>query len=830
MHTIHSGILSLMLIGFLGFFATEAYAVPVSGKVFTDKSVALPFASVMVKGTTIGVTANSEGGYRLDLAPGEYTLICQHVGYERREKIIQVASDPLTINFVLQELDLTMDEIVIKPGGEDPAYAIIRQAIARREFHKQQTGSFQCNVYIKGLIRLRKYPKTFLGQRIDLEDGDTSGNKIIFLSETLARYNFNGPDQQKVEVLSTRVSGQTNGFGFSNPQLVSLYENNVTLSRTLNPRGFVSPIAENALQFYQYKYEGAFFEDGKQVNRIRVTPKRSYEPLFSGIVNILENSWNIHSVDLFLSKSSQLELLQSVRIQQLYVPVNNDTWMLNSQTIFPEANQFGFDAFGHFTTHYSDYVLEPNRDRKFFDRTVLRYEKESNKRSLAYWDSLRPLPLLADELNDFRRKDSIEKRKLDPKYLDSLDRRQNRLTPVGFVLNGQYLQRRSRELTYYYEPFLKSFGFNTVEGWFMRPALTIRKDFEGRKSLSISPVLRYGFGNGHLNPYLTVSYRYGEKYVNEINVSGGKRIYQFNNANPIPAFLNTFQTLFNGYNYLKIYEARFLGVNYVKGAGAGFTIDAGIQFQRRTPLENTDTSTFWGRSENKENLTPNYPTEISQSNISPHEALVATISLRYRPGSRYVELPDRTINIGSKYPLFVLSYDRGINKLFGSDVEFDRWRFSMEDDLNFKLAGEMKYRLVLGGFLSTTRVELPDYQHFNGNRVLNATPYLNSFQLAPYYDRSNMDDFFAIAHLEHHFNGALTNKIPMVRKANLRLVVGTNAFYTRTDRYYVEFFAGIDNIFKIFRFDYVIAYRDGRYFDGGFKLGIKAFRTLFEDD
>jgi hypothetical protein len=168
--------------------------------------------------------------------------------------------------------------------------------------------------------------------------------------------------------------------------------------------------------------------------------------------------------------------------------------------------------------------------------------------------------------------------------------------------------------------------------------------------------------------------------------------------------------------------------------------------------------------------------------------------------------------------------------VFGSDVEFDRWRFSIEDNINLRLAGELRYKFVAGGFISTARVELPDYQHFNGNRVLAATPYLNSFQLAPYYDRSNKDDFFAVAHIEHHFNGALTNKIPLIRRANLRLVAGTNTFYTRSDKYYAEFFFGIDNIFKIFRIDYAFAYRDGRYFDNGIKIGIKAFRTLFEDD
>jgi hypothetical protein len=171
-----------------------------------------------------------------------------------------------------------------------------------------------------------------------------------------------------------------------------------------------------------------------------------------------------------------------------------------------------------------------------------------------------------------------------------------------------------------------------------------------------------------------------------------------------------------------------------------------------------------------------------------------------------------------------------LRNVLGSDVEFDRWRFSIQQNVNMKLAGEFRYKVVMGGFISASNVELPDYQHFYGNQVLVATPYLNSFQLAPYYDRSNKDKFFAIAHIEHHFNGLLTNKIPLVKKLNLRLVAGSNAFYTRSDKYYLEFFAGIDNIFKIIRVDYVFAYRDNRYFDNGIKIGIRGFSTLFEDD
>ncbi len=85
------------------------------------------------------------------------------------------------------------------------------------------------------------------------------------------------------------------------------------------------------------------------------------------------------------------------------------------------------------------------------------------------------------------------------------------------------------------------------------------------------------------------------------------------------------------------------------------------------------------------------------------------------------------------------------------------------DNMNLKLAGEFKYKVSVGGFLNNKRVDIPDYQHFNGNQFYTIWKYLDAFQLAPYYKYSNTENFYIVAHVEHHFNGLLTNKIPPVQ-------------------------------------------------------------------
>ena len=82
--------LALLLFPLMFFSFTRSAAASVSGTVTDDKGNVLPYSSVFVKGTTIGVTANQEGRFSLDLAPGSYTLVCQYVGYERQEKKIGI--------------------------------------------------------------------------------------------------------------------------------------------------------------------------------------------------------------------------------------------------------------------------------------------------------------------------------------------------------------------------------------------------------------------------------------------------------------------------------------------------------------------------------------------------------------------------------------------------------------------------------------------------------------------------------------------------------------------------------------------------------------------
>jgi hypothetical protein len=823
---------------FLFFIFHTAYAVRISGTITDDKGNLLPFASVFIKGSSQGTTSNNSGKYFMDLPAGNYTIVCQYVGYARQEKIITINTEPVSLDFQLSIQQTTLKEVTIKPGGEDPAYEIIRHAIKKRKSYEYPLDSFTCDAYIKTLIRSRALPSRILGKTMSDEDRkdlgvDSEGKGIIYLSESLTRIAFKKPDKVKLEVISGRESG-SNGYGFNFPTFINFYNNNVNIFITqLSPRGYVSPIADGALNYYRYKFLGSFIEDGREVNQIRVIPKRRFEPLFSGTINITEGDWRIHSLDLMLTKDYQLEIVDTLSIKQIQFPVTPQIWRTQNQVAIFSFKKFGIDVTGNFLDVYSNYDLDPRFKKKYFNNVVVKYDTGVNKKTLAYWDSLRPVPLEPEELENFQVKDSIFKAHNDPAYLkreaDSLRKKQGRITVMNILFNGI---RRSdynpdHPLSVNIEPLIPLIEYNTVEGLVVNGEAGFRKEYKkSGNTIEFRPHIRYGFSNTHLNAWATLTLSNktvtqdmeGETFSRSAwTLGGGKRVSQFNPDNPIGPVLNEFYTLFFRDNYMKIYENYYANIQYRKRFDNGFRITGSLLFENRMPLNNTTNYSFFGNKDKP--FTPNYPYTIIDQNFSPNQALIAGVDLQFKPGQRYIEFPDNKIAIGSKYPTLALSFRMGLPDLLGSDANFEKWQFSFWDNINFKLKGELKYRFAIGGFLSAKSVYIMDYQQFNGNQTFYASPYLNSFQLDPYYNNSNTASLYGAGHIEHHFNGMLTNKLPGIRNLQWNLVIGSNALYVNQTNNYFEIFAGLENIFKLFRVDVIGSYLNGKPGQVGVRVG-----------
>lgn len=85
----------------------------ISGRVTGDNGETLPYAHILVKGTTLGTASDPDGSYRLHIpAPGAYRLIVKYAGFVPFEQQIYLSSDTI-INFRLKEDALNLNEVTV---------------------------------------------------------------------------------------------------------------------------------------------------------------------------------------------------------------------------------------------------------------------------------------------------------------------------------------------------------------------------------------------------------------------------------------------------------------------------------------------------------------------------------------------------------------------------------------------------------------------------------------------------------------------------------------------------------------------------------------------
>ncbi|HBK70494.1 MAG TPA: TonB-dependent receptor [Flavobacteriaceae bacterium] len=85
------------------------------GHVVSNGEQHIPFATVSVKGTTIGVTTDETGHYQLNNLPeGKLIIIAQSLGFKPQEKEITIkAGETKELNFELEQDILSLEQVVI---------------------------------------------------------------------------------------------------------------------------------------------------------------------------------------------------------------------------------------------------------------------------------------------------------------------------------------------------------------------------------------------------------------------------------------------------------------------------------------------------------------------------------------------------------------------------------------------------------------------------------------------------------------------------------------------------------------------------------------------
>ncbi|MCG8582692.1 MAG: DUF5686 and carboxypeptidase regulatory-like domain-containing protein [Bacteroidales bacterium] len=324
----------------------------VKGTVTDQEGNTIPFATIYLKETTTGTTTNDLGEYEILLPAGKYTIVFQGLGFQKTELTVNVSDSFINNDIVLKKQEYRIKEVRVYSGGEDPAYPIMRKAISLAPYYQRQTEQYNAEVYLKGSLFMKKIPK--LIQR--MMKAEVDDNELVieegktYTMESMNEIEFAAPDNYEHTVLSSRStfpgSEEDNVMSYIT---YSFYEPHQDMA--------ISPLAPNAFSHYKFVYEGFFYEGDVAVNKIKIVPKRKSQQTYTGYIYIVDNLWNIHSIDV-----TNKAFFGTINVKQVYAPVKERSWLPISHRFNVEASIMGVKADFRYagSVKYSDIKLNTN--------------------------------------------------------------------------------------------------------------------------------------------------------------------------------------------------------------------------------------------------------------------------------------------------------------------------------------------------------------------------------------------------------------------------------------------------------------------------------------
>nr|WP_315233246.1 DUF5686 and carboxypeptidase regulatory-like domain-containing protein [uncultured Flavobacterium sp.] len=808
----------------------------IKGTVSDEKGNPLPFVTIFQEETYNGTTSNEVGKYELNLKKAEkQTVVFQFLGFKTQRITIQTDKLPYSFDVKMIEESYSLNEVVINTKI-NPAIAIIKNAIASKKENTEKTARFNADFYSRGIFKLKNAPKKIFGQKIGDMNGslDSTGTGIISLSETFSKITFEKPNNLREVVTASKVSGRDNGYSYNTARssFYDFYDNTIDFGVNM-----ISPIANNAFNYYKYKLESTFYDANNQmINKIKVTAKRDSEPVFEGYIYIVEDSWAIYAVDLDIKGYRMKEEFVDVMTlkQNFSYNKSNKIWAKNTQSLDITAGAFGIKFDGKYTYVYSNYEFVNSFAKKTFTNQITSVEINSNKKDSIFWNSNRPIPLTIEESNDYIRKDSIYKVRNSKKYLDSIDAKGNKFKLLK-ILTGYTYRNSSEKNSFSYEGLLNlgSLSFNTVQGYNFDSGFryTNWKNQENKGIYtSISTKLNYGFAEDRLRITGQFIHRFNNQNYATLYLTGGNTVKQFNAEQPISATINSISSLAFKNNYMKLYNLEFATIGYSQDIANGVNLNGKIEYQQRKPLFNNTDFSFFNKNDLYTSNNPLAPDDFTTPAFEKHHLMKANLNTRINFGNKYSSRPDGKYNIrNEKYPTLFLGYEKGF-AANEKKYEFDHINARLTYDLKLENKGTLGMNLKAGKFLNAENISFVDYKHFNGNQthIGQTERYLNVFNLLPYYSNSTNDRYFE-AHAEYNDEGYFMNKIPLLNKLKSTLILGAHTLSTPNIKPYTEFTVGLNNLgfgkFKMLRVDYVRSYQNGFQGDG-VVFGLKFLNIL----
>ena len=757
----------------------------------------LPYVTVGFVDSKIGTVSDINGSYRIETYYATPELKASFIGYYNTSKPIE--KDQIqVIDFQLEVERKQLGEVVIKPDKdyENPAHIIFRRILANKNANnREKLDSYSYELYNKVEIDIdnprEKLINFFLFNPIDFvfDNIDSISDETPFLpsfmSESVADYYYKKqPKKEREYIKATEISGMQNesvsqllGDMYQN---VNIYHNHVTIF----DRSFISPLADNGLVHYRYYLIDSAMIGNKWCYQLQFQPRRKQELTFKGSFWVNDTTYAIKQIEATMARDANINFITNFHVEQEYSEVEKEVWMLTEDKLkinarFLIPHNLKYQKFiGRKTTTYQDFSINTLAADSIYsvDATVTILSGAEDY-SRSDWDSCRHQPLTTNEAAVYHIIDSV----MSTNYYKFWDN----------VFRGYYRIK-------YIEigPYFGMYSFNSIEG--------NRLKFAARTSKLLNPDLRintfaaYGFFDQEWKYGASFRYyptRYPRQYI---KVSYKKDLEQLGAGGMALGEDNLVTSL-----------SRISSGNFMNGVREFYGLyerswNSNVNTQFRF-----DNRSIWALGDLNFSKLNADKDSVNIDRITTSEF---TLGIHYSFMERFLETPFNRTSLGSEFPMFDAQYSYGAPRLMGSQFEYHRLRMSIAQKIRLGIYGTSKYKMEAGKMWGT--IPYIYLELHNGNETYFFAD--DAYNLMNYYEF--VSDQYISLFWEHHFEGILFNKIPLLKKLMLREVIAGKAVYgSLSEKHnsallipnttyslnepYIEVAAGIENIFSFARID-----------------------------
>ena len=862
----------------------SVFAQGIRGRITDAQGEAVPFANIYVPQLSTGTTSNIDGNYELKLPAGNWKILFQYIGYQTQSFDLVIGKTFQEKNVQLITQNYKIPEITILASGEDPAYYIMRRAIALAPYYQKQVSKYSCKVYLKGSGVFEEIPAM---AKLLMDKKEVKDLKEPFVLETVSKIDFELPDKIKQEVLAMHSSGKDN-----NTSPMGMITNNLY---DADKYGVVSPVGISALKVYRFSLESVFEDQGFTINKIKVTPKTNGNDVFSGYIYIADLFWNIHSADLKLHIP-----MTDVNVHQLYAEVNKNTWMPVSLDFNMNFSGLGFKMKFRYVAAITDYKTTLNpaldhtfleklnnqqvQDQQLFEKTntgnstiqkpILPKNKAqkqidqlmekpalSNRETVklsrmietetkrnsppepleikstfkvsskqvnndsAYWVSLRPIPLTATEKGSFVKKDSFLLVSSKPEYQDSV-RNFKRKFKVKHLLFGKAYDY-SVDSIRYYERFSipnlinpTSLSFNSVDGLRMELPFNYYKSDSTGHMIRFSPTFAYGFARRKLDASFTYEQRLNGMKNSWFSFGAGTTTIDYNRSSGLSSINNAFYTLFLEENYKRIYRRDFLQVAVGRDLVNGLNLKVAVDYSDNNPLTNHSGFSFIDFKDKE--IQPNVPLNntLNTWQLESHQSFVGQAILEYTPHHRYSIRNNAKVYSESKYPTYSINYKGGYSGILGSDARYDLLRIGIRQKINFGIDDHISYAVNAGTFLNSSKLYFEDFRHFNTQSTGFAFNSTENSFRLLPFYEFSTQKSFVDAHINWQSRRLILKHLPLVKNSSVSENLFVNFLSTPEMKNYMEAGYGLRQLFLLLNVEGVAGFENGKFRSAGIRVSI----------